>query len=188
MSNIKREKIGPGMSITTGFDSVEEMMAHLHKEEVAANKRTWPKQRALIECKEDQYYMNIAVDPRELFIVGEAWSLEHARREELKAFHKMEGTTQLSEEQWKEFRQSCKNLEDSRKRGYIMSRGYSVIEPRGELGSVHINSMWPISKLAFEECRRQGWRPDMLNEQKSPHLRQCLRELTAYVRAMMANQ
>ena len=50
-------------------------------------------------------------------------------------------------------------LHNSYERGYRYGMHYSRLEPRGELGSVHIASMWPISKRDFDIAREAGWYP-----------------------------
>jgi len=157
----------------TQYDNLEEALEDMGKAEDAANRRLFPEQRAMIGCQDDQYFINIAVNIQKLFIVGEAWSSETANKNELECYAKDEHGN-LSDEGEAEFHHSCAMLRSSRRRGYIFGRAFSVIEPRGELGSTHVANMWPISKAAFEEAKNQNWQPDLHDPTKSPHLREAL--------------
>jgi hypothetical protein len=157
----------------TSYDTLEEAYADMANQEAAANERLLPEQRAMIDCTDEQYFVNVAVNIQELFIAGEAWSSDRADREELESYH-VKDVSELDDEQRAEFLYSRRMMRDSRKRGYIFGRGYSVIEPNGELGSTHVANMWPIDKAAFDEAREQKWQPDLLDVTKSARLRECL--------------
>jgi hypothetical protein len=172
-SHIKEVKLGPGGSFTFGYKDFDEMMAHMRQAELKAMARILPEQQAMINCRKEQWYINIAVDIKELFIAGEAWSLDRARKEELDSY-KVKSAEELSDEDRQEFRSSTRMTRDSRMRGYIFGRAYSEIEPRGELGSTHVTAMLPIDEAAFNEAREQDWRPDLFSESKSPNLRLAL--------------
>jgi hypothetical protein len=165
----------------TSYDTLEEALKDMGEAEDAANKRLLTAQRAMIDCKDDQYFVNIAVNMKELFIAGEAWSSDRADREELAAYH-VNDVSELGDEERSEFNHSRKMMRDSRSRGYIFGRGYSVIEPDGELGSTHVANMWPISKAAFDEAREQKWQPDLLDITKSANLRDDLFKLVQATR------
>jgi hypothetical protein len=52
---------------------------------------------------------------------------------------------------------TMRSMRAQHERGYRFGRHYSIVEPDGELGSVHIANAWPISKEEFEEAQRQDW-------------------------------
>jgi len=47
---------------------------------------------------------------------------------------------------------------DNRSAGYVFGRAFSVVMPEGELGSVHVTRIVPISQEVFELARANGWR------------------------------
>jgi hypothetical protein len=171
--HIKEEKLGLGMSFMHGYKDIDEMFAHMAAAEKTAMERVLPEQRAMIDSSQEQWFLNLSVNPEELAIFGEAWSLRRARKEELESYH-VQSVDELGEEDRHAFHSSCKMMADSRRRGYIFGRAYSEIEPRGELGSTHVADMWPLTEAAFNEAREQDWRPDLSSNQKSAHLRTCL--------------
>jgi hypothetical protein len=174
--HIKHEKVGPGMSISFGYKDMDEMFADMAKAEDAANARILPQQHAMINCQTDQYFVNIDTLIDGLFIAGEAWSLERANRSELEAYN-AKSESELSKEDLAAYRDGCRMLKDSRKRGYIFGNAFSEICPEGELGSTHVSSMWPLSERAFNEAKEQHWQPDLKSDAKSPELRITLFDL-----------
>jgi hypothetical protein len=47
---------------------------------------------------------------------------------------------------------------DNRSVGYVFGRFFSIVVPNGELGSVHVTRLVPVSKDIFERARANGWR------------------------------
>jgi hypothetical protein len=184
-SHIKEESFGMGSGIAFGFKDFDDFARYLGKKEREAMARILPEQERMIDCEKEQFFINIAVDLRELFIAGEAWSLSRARKEEL-ASYKVESVTELSDEDKECFNESTRMMWSSRKRGYIFGRAYSEIEPRGELGSTHVTCMWPIPEAAFKEAKEQNWRPDLSDETKSPYLRRTLFQLHLKIKRSVA--
>lgn len=45
------------------------------------------------------------------------------------------------------------------KRGYVMSRSYSMVLPYGEYGSHHASRLLPISEENFEQAKASNWDP-----------------------------
>jgi len=172
-AHIKEENFGSGSGIAYGFKDLDEFYRYLARKEQQANERMLDIQRRMITCEDEQWYVNISVPMQELFIAGEAWSLRHARQSELESYG-VETVSGLNDEQKAEFNASIRLMRDARNRGYIFGKSYSIIEPRGELGSTHVSCMWPINEAAFNEAREQMWRPDLLSNEASPNLRRAL--------------
>lgn len=49
------------------------------------------------------------------------------------------------------------NYAEGRRRGFAFSMSYSAWEPRGELGDVHLATLMPIERRAFEAARDCEW-------------------------------
>jgi hypothetical protein len=56
-----------------------------------------------------------------------------------------------------EFSGIVANLREGLARHIVQVRAYSVVEPDGELGGVHVAAMIPISKEAFDEFITNGF-------------------------------
>jgi hypothetical protein len=94
------------------------------------------------------------VQPTEVGIVvfGEAIPLDEALAAEAKCYDNLDDPEERAEYEF-----SASILRNARTRGYVFSRCYSVVEPRGELGDVHVSRMIPIPQDVFELARSRGW-------------------------------
>ena len=117
-----------------GFDSLEEMLAYMAKQEAAANAAVRPRQQAGLGW--GKYGLRVVDDMpiwTEIYTEAEAADGEEP--------------------------ETVADLQDSHRRGYRYGRHYSRVEPLGELGSVHIATMWPISEADFNVAQEIGWYP-----------------------------
>lgn len=124
------------------YGSIEEAFADMKRAEDAANENLseWNKQVVW-----GSYYMRPAPEvPCIIFgyIYTEMECVDGERK--LGATHE-------------EVAYTMRSIRDSYERGYRFGRHYSVVEPDGELGSVHIANAWPISKEEFETAKAQDW-------------------------------
>lgn len=103
-----------------------------------------------------------------LLIFGETPPLTEALAEERTHY-----PATMSPDDIAEFAYAAKYLIDNRQQGLLFGRWYSVVEPQGELGSTHINTIDPITKQAFQEAKACSWQP---SRAKAPTL---IDELTA---------
>lgn len=114
------------------FNSFEEAQAYMAEQEEAALARLHPKQR---ETTWGSFAFRLVDD----FPI---WT--HVSTEQEMSEGEDPGTIAM--------------MEASHARGYRYGMHYSVIEPDGELGSVHIASCWPISEDEFNTAKLHGWR------------------------------
>lgn len=117
-----------------GFDSLDEMLAYMAEQEARANAAVRPRQLAALGW--GKYGLRMA---EEMPIWTEIYTQDEAA----------EG----------EDPETMRDLLASYDRGYRYGKHYSTVEPTGEIGSVHIATMWPISKDDFNVAQEIGWYP-----------------------------
>lgn len=129
------------------YDSVDDMFADIRRAEEEAMKRAVSFQHALTQESETCYTMRLEPeygDP--LLICSEFPSYAELKANEIRLG--------ASEE---EADYGDTTLRESRTRGHMFGRHYSVIEPEGEWGSAHIATLIPITKETFEFFKERGW-------------------------------
>jgi hypothetical protein len=122
------------------FDSLDDAFEFMRKAEEQANASLHPCQQQITW---GDYWMRPYDD---LLIFGYINTREENIAGEVKAGADMA-----------ELEYTTRTLDSAHARGYRFGTAYSVIEPRGELGSTHVADMCPISKELFETAREQGW-------------------------------
>ena len=128
------------------FNTLDEMMASLQRNEAAAMARLTPLQRVLLPLRE--FYWMRPAPQYECVIFG------YYNLDDMIALEK--SLTPEDEMDWHPgwvVSTTDKNLV----RGYKSGRAYSVIEPDGELGDTHVSTMWPITKESFEQAKAMRW-------------------------------
>jgi hypothetical protein len=136
------------------FNNFDDMMTFLAANEAAANASVVPCQRELLDGREFWYWRT--VESMKIDIIGHVPSLAETLKAERATY-----SDPFEEDEAEEFAWSEKSLHDRLSRGYVFGRHFSVIEPKGELGDVHVSQVIPISREAFEECEAAGWRPTL---------------------------
>jgi hypothetical protein len=143
---MKEQDLGHGQHIM-GFDTLDEMLAFIAKAEDAVQAQPITPQQQSIDW--GAYVFRAVADGPDhaLAIWGHVWSLTEWREKEIAA-----GATQ------EELEYSTERLVDAHERGYRYGEYYSEPYPKGDIGSAHISTLWPISRRDFEYARRIGWR------------------------------
>lgn len=134
------------------FDSWDEMQRVMAEAEDAANDRILPTQADLRDDVSHTRYWVQPYAPMDCLIFGETPSLEDLCAQEA-AYYDMDDP-----EDKDEYDMSVREFGPRRARGYLTGTAYSTLEPDGEGGDTHVSQVVPISKEAFEEGRRAGWR------------------------------
>jgi hypothetical protein len=141
------------MADIIGFDSFDAMMAHVQRADEAAQARITDAHRTLLDATETLYvYRHVAG----LDIWGEVPSLDETIKIE-RAYYPDPFTD--DGEDAAEFGSSAARMIDSRQRGYLFGRWYSIVEPHGELGSAHVIVVTRISRSLFDAARLLNWGP-----------------------------
>jgi hypothetical protein len=132
------------------FDSLDKFFAEMRAKEYRANAELTVEQRQLLHSTEMCWF----VQPTEVSIVvfGEAIPLDQSLADEAKHYDNLDDPEERAEYEF-----AANVLRNARARGYIFCRCYSVVEPRGELGDVHVSRMVPIPQEIFELAKSYGW-------------------------------
>jgi len=118
------------------FDSTDELLAHMEASQAAADKAAESHHIKVEDVKHGDYVISVRED-QGVVIFGEVF--EHTA-----------------------YPEDAEDIVDSRKRGYIFGRWYSVMCPEGELGDTHITQVtMKITKEAFKLVQSNGWRHAM---------------------------
>lgn len=129
------------------YESFEAMQADMRAAEESVNAGLLPLQVELRDDVDtDRYWARLIPEYDNLLILGEAWSAAHARQSEIDCGADEEEADYTAEA-----------LAESRTRGYLFGRCYSIVEPEGEIGSTHVSQVMPISKELFDLARESGW-------------------------------
>jgi len=126
-----------------GFDSIEAAMDFMETNRMEASESAVPEQLAIAnDIENPHWYMSFFGD---VVIMGHVYS--EAEFIELEgSYYDLEDEESREEWHW-----VFRNWLANRQRGIVFVRGYSVIEPDGEPGSVHVAALAPASKEAFDE-------------------------------------
>lgn len=122
------------------FESLEAAQEWMRRQEQAANERLTPEQRSI---GWGDYWVRLDHD---FEIWGEVWTEEYCLKSEIEA-----GATRA------EAKYSMTAIKDAHERGYRFGMAWSVVEPRGEIGSTHVANMMPCSEALFEAARTCEW-------------------------------
>jgi hypothetical protein len=123
------------------FESLDDAFDYMRQAEEKANATLLPSQQSITW---GSYWMR----PYEDFLIfGYVYTREENIAGEVKAGSSME-----------ELEYTTRTLDSSHDRGYRFGMAYSIIEPRGELGSTHIANMCPIDREVFLTAQAQGWK------------------------------
>lgn len=116
------------------FDSMEDLLASLRKDQEAADERAKTHPVKI----EDLKHGDICVSPRPDFgvtVFGEVW--EYSEK----------------------YPEDNPTIQQSRRRGYIYGRFYSALCPEGEVGSTHITTIvGTVPREVFERAKANGFR------------------------------
>lgn len=128
------------------FDSLEEMFQYMARNEMIANARATQAQKAITYGDYwHRYDRNFRVH-----IYGYVIPLL-----EMEADERSLGA---DDAEWDYERRMT---EDAHSRGYRFSRAFSVIEPEGELGLVHIVAIdEKITEAEFQAAKDRAWQPE----------------------------
>lgn len=121
----------------------------MREQEAVAMLRITDAQRGLIEDVDTPRFWARPYPEGDCIIFGEAWSREQAIASEVRCGADRD-----------EAEHTQTGLDDSRKRGYLFGRCYSLIEPDGEIGSTHAVDVVPVSEDVFELARANDWMPN----------------------------
>lgn len=126
------------------FNSIEEGVEFMRKQEEEANKHVHPKQRAVTwgDC-----WIRFLVQ-YDIIIFGKALDADYYQQMIDKA---------VDEEDKAEWEFERKQVTDAWERGYVYGWAWSIIEPAGEPGSTHMVNLWPIPEALFEKAKAVGW-------------------------------
>lgn len=135
------------MAAMFGFDSMDEMLKFQEEQERLANERTLPSQSAI----EDGGYWMRPVPEMGIVEFGRA-----STTEELDGFAADEAEsgdfeTEAARRAYQ--RIVRKGMRNSRERGYLFGRAYSVMDQDGVLGSTHVSAIWPTTEEIFERAK-----------------------------------
>lgn len=125
------------------FATFEEMQNYMTKGHAAAEAVVTPEQAAI---GYDDCWLRVVPEYDKLWIFGWVWPLEYC------AASSASLTTDLHE-----IAEETAMIEDAHARHYRFGEAYSVIEPRGEIGSTHVVSMTPLPVEMFDQARAHGW-------------------------------
>lgn len=132
----------------TSYDNLDDMLADMREKEDEANASVLDCQRAVTW---GSHYVRLWTDVSPPLVI---FGYIHTEKE-LDAKEKELGAG--AEERMSTMRR----MRDSHERGYRFGRHYSVVEPDGELGSVHIaNVLGAITAEQFERAELFGWQLD----------------------------
>jgi hypothetical protein len=138
---MKEERIAPGISII-GFDSMEEILAYMNKEEQEAIDRTLPVQW---EITWGDRVIRVIED---LAIFGHIFS-----EREFLAMNSKPGEAPDEETLYE-----LDGLKTAHTAGYRYGIWHSEVEPDGEYGSAHVSTLWKITADEFTIAKRRGWK------------------------------
>lgn len=130
------------------FDSTEELFAYMSRAEEAANAATTEAQAKIRDATETVYAFRISLG---IAIFGEVLSLAESQAAEKKLYNLDKA------EDREEYEYTANQLADSRQRGYVFGKWFSVVEPTGELGSAHVSSLTQIDKALFDHAKTRQW-------------------------------
>jgi hypothetical protein len=114
------------------FDSIQGAMDFMETNRIAMSEIALPEQRALADG-EQHWYLS---EYKGLLIMGEILSLADMRDTEDP--------------------ETIAMLRENLKRDLVYVKGYSIIEPEGEYGTIHVAALCPASKEAFDEFIAAG--------------------------------
>ncbi len=128
----------------TGYDTADEMFEAMQRAEDAANASLLPCQIRLRDDIANEVFWFGPEDDFEVY--GHGWTRPMCLASSLDA-----GCTAA------EAASETESVMEARTRGYLFGRAYSVIMPLGEIGSVHVAKVVPITKALFELARMNDW-------------------------------
>lgn len=130
------------------YDSLEDALADITRNTNIANAGLAPEQRA---CTWGTYWVRFIPTGQEMLVVfGRVQQLEETVEQEMVLENEMPGPDEA------EVRAT---MQASHDQGYMFGRAYSVVEPRGELGSTHRANMWPITEDLYHAAQAANWDP-----------------------------
>ncbi len=128
----------------TGYASMDEMFAAMAEAEDAANASLLPAQVRLRDDITNEVYWFRPNDDFEIY--GHGWTAVMCNESSLASGCSAGEAARETEA-----------VVEARTRGYLFGRAYSVIMPLGEIGSVHVATVVPITKAVFELARLNEW-------------------------------
>lgn len=140
------------------FESFDDMARVMGEREDSANASLLDIQQDLRDDTEHTRYWIRPFPQAGVIIFGETYSFRDLCDSVVKYVPDLEANDESYDEMLDEVVWEVRASTESRQRGYLFGRAYSMLEPEGELGSTHVASVAPISREAFEEARTAGWR------------------------------
>jgi hypothetical protein len=147
------------------FSSMEEAMDYMESSRMEASESAHPEQLALADG-ESHFYMAVHGN---IVIMGRIFSTEEWIDLERK-YMDMDNPEDVEEFAFMK-RQTIAN----RERHLVPVRAFSVIEPQGEMGNVHVAGMAPATQEAFDEFIAAGCR--VTHAALQPHVFQVIRHI-----------
>jgi hypothetical protein len=134
------------------FDSMDEMRDYMRRSE----------ERAIASMTEEQKAIKPGdawASPRpeyQCVIFGKSKSLDEIEASEKSYWSDSDDAEQRAERK-AELEYTMESSVDSISRGYLFGEAWSILEPRGELGSTHVSQMVKITDEALEDARERDW-------------------------------
>lgn len=136
------------------FDSFEEAQQAMADNEARANANLHPLQIALRDdIDTPRYFAGVAPD---CLFFGHAYSRKEVY--EAAAKYVSEIGADDYEESLDEALYEIAVSQETRPRGYLRGRHFTVYDPQGDYHDVHVVEAWPISEQAFLEAKAAGWK------------------------------
>lgn len=157
------------------FDTMEEMVEFMRRQEEEANAHLAPQQQAVTW---GDYWIRFYDIEHRICIFGHVYT-EDEMMEKERAVPLMAGES--SEEVEAEIAAEMEGIRDAHKRGYMYGWAYSVIEPEGEPGSTHQANLWPIPQWLYEQARDVRWVMDDLDPQGKAEVQRAYTEYRTHM-------
>lgn len=135
-----------------GFDTFDEMLEVIDAGRQAAIDAATDEQNAITYGDHWLALYNMGEPEGILAVFGTVWTLEHLREQSAEA-----GGVES------EIRDEIAYTKQSHESGYRFGEAFSLVEPRGELGSTHVAAMAAkITPEQFEWAKKCEWDPGRL--------------------------
>lgn len=163
-----------------GFDSIESLFDAMHQAEQDANLTLAPEQQTLTW---GSYLTAFIPEASQLLVVfGRCWTAQEWLDSERRAMLD-QGDDPIEPVFAAELEAVHRQMLDAHERGYLFGRYYSVVEPTGELGSLHRSRVWPTSELLFLAAQQAQWRISELRPAEFTELNAAYQAFAAHVRS-----
>lgn len=141
------------------FESMDDMIAYMRDQTGKANAGLAPEQASL---RPGCYWVQFAY-AEDVAIFGHSFTTDLYVSSELDATDESESVELYGSHQAHADHLRKEHANDWAN-GYMFGRAYSIYEPKGELGSTHKASVWPISPATFAAAGGANWSTERLHE------------------------